>query len=108
MGNEYASQRLKNLNGEYTFSYKWAVSSETNLNGFSCEITPYIGGYVLQASYPDEFRGWTPELQRWSTGGNTVSDAELTIKITCNGEFTSLTINLEDVTLTRFCGIEGN
>ncbi|KAH7173267.1 uncharacterized protein B0J16DRAFT_188410 [Fusarium flagelliforme] len=108
MGEGYLSQSLDNLNGEYMFSYRWAVFSVENMNGFSCEITPYIGGSVLQGSYPYELTGWTPDSQRWSTGGNTVSDAELTIKIACSGEYDSLTINLEDVTLTRLCGIQGS
>ncbi|CAG7564500.1 unnamed protein product [Fusarium equiseti] len=107
MGEGSLSQSLDNLNGEYMFSYRWAVFSATNLMaGFSCTITPYIGSSVLQASDPYEMTGWTPDSQRWSTGGNTVSDAELTIKITCSGEYDSLTINLEDVTLTRLCGMQ--
>ena len=106
MGNGYLSQSLDNLNGLYKLSYQWAIfSTQGVMAGFSCSITPYIGDNQLSPSYP-ETGGWTPESQRWSTGGNLLSNAELMLKLECFGEYDSLTISLDDVKLTRVCGVE--
>jgi len=106
-GDADVSQSLGNVDGEYMFSYRFAVLSGVNVGaGFGCSIIPSIGGSVLQGSYPDGYSSWTPESQRWSTEGNTVSDAQVKIQIQCSGEYDVLTIGLDDVTLTRICEVE--
>ncbi|KAJ4123168.1 hypothetical protein NW768_009696 [Fusarium equiseti] len=104
-GDNYVSQSLRNLNGEYMFSYRWAASARDGLATRPCSITPSIGGDVLEASYPGA-ESWNTVNLRWDTRGNQISDAELTFKIQCRNEYFTI-INLDDITLTRICGAQG-
>ncbi|WJG34905.1 beta-lactamase/transpeptidase-like protein [Fusarium oxysporum Fo47] len=72
-GNAQLSQTLTNLDGNYRLSYNWAVVSGVNVgSGFSCSITPKVGGDTLPGAYPYKFVGWTPESQTWPSGTDNV------------------------------------
>ncbi|KAF5640458.1 hypothetical protein F52700_3608 [Fusarium sp. NRRL 52700] len=104
-GNAQISQTLTNLDGNYRLSYNWGVFSGVGVgSGFSCRITPKIGDDIILGVYPDGYSGWTSESKTWSTGGNTVAQADLSLTLRCSGEYDQLTINVDDITLTKLCG----
>ncbi|KAG7420136.1 hypothetical protein Forpe1208_v003333 [Fusarium oxysporum f. sp. rapae] len=108
-GSAQISQTLSNLDGTYRLSYNWGVFSGVSvLSGFSCSITPKIGDNTLPSVYPYEFVGWTPESQIWSSGGNVVAQADLSLVLECSGEYDQLTINFDDITFTKLCGPQAN
>ncbi|KAF5723112.1 hypothetical protein FMUND_2154 [Fusarium mundagurra] len=104
VGNAQISQTLTNLDGTYRLTYNWGVFSGVNADGFACSITPKIGDNTLRSVDPDDYTGWTPSSQIWSTAGNVVAEADLSLVLECNGEFGQLTINVDDIKLTKLCG----
>ncbi|RGP67477.1 hypothetical protein FLONG3_8498 [Fusarium longipes] len=104
-GSGSLAQNLPTLDGDYELSYRWKVVHGTNVGGgFSCSIEPKIGDSTLFGAYPYDFDGWNLDTQTWSSGGDAVTGASLSFSVTCSGEYDSLIINLDDVTLTRVCG----
>ncbi|PNP82196.1 hypothetical protein FNYG_04385 [Fusarium nygamai] len=108
VGNAHISQTLTNLDGTYRLAYKWGVFSGVSADGFACSITPKIGDNTLRSVYPDDYIGWTPARQIWSSAGNVVAEADLSLVLECNGEYGQLTINVDDITLTKLCGPQAN
>ncbi|KAF5671947.1 hypothetical protein FDENT_10793 [Fusarium denticulatum] len=104
-GNAQISQSLANLDGNYRLSYSWGVFSGVGVGaGFSCSIIPKIGDDILLGVYPGDYSGWTSESQTWSSGSNAVAQADLSLILQCSGEYDQLTINVDDITLTKLCG----
>ncbi|KAF9769339.1 hypothetical protein IL306_013253 [Fusarium sp. DS 682] len=103
-GSAQIKQTLSNLNGNYRLSYEWGVFSGVGVgSGFSCAITPKVGDAYVPGVNPYEFVGWTPESQTWSSGGETVAQADLSLNLHCSGEYDQLTINIDDITFTKLC-----
>ncbi|KAF5972232.1 hypothetical protein FBULB1_8829 [Fusarium bulbicola] len=106
-GNAQISQTLTNLDGNYRLSYSWGVFSGVGVGvgaGFSCSITPKIGDDILLGVYPGDYSGWASESRTWSSGSSTVAQADLSLILQCSGEYDQLTINVDDITLTKLCG----
>ncbi|KAF4438067.1 hypothetical protein FACUT_5230 [Fusarium acutatum] len=108
-GNAQISQTLTNLDGNYRLSYNWGVFSGVNVGaGFGCSIIPKVGDAALPGVYPDDYTGWTAESQTWGSGSNAVAQADLSLVLQCSGEYDQLTINIDDITLTKLCGPQAN
>ncbi|KAF5665610.1 hypothetical protein FCIRC_10478 [Fusarium circinatum] len=104
-GSAQISQTLSNLDGNYRLSYSWGVFSGVGVGaGFGCSITPKIGDDILLGVYPDGYSGWASESKTWSSGSSAVAQADLSLILQCSGEYDQLTINVDDITLTKLCG----
>ncbi|KAF4448442.1 hypothetical protein F53441_8165 [Fusarium austroafricanum] len=104
-GQANVAQTLSNLDGNYKLSYRYTLASAVNVfAGFSCTIQPQIGGVSLPSADLADYSGWTLETQTWPSGSQPVAQAELLLSLSCSGEYEQLTINLDDITLTRVCG----
>ncbi|KAF4502897.1 hypothetical protein FAGAP_855 [Fusarium agapanthi] len=104
-GSAQISQTLTNLDGNYRLSYRWGVFSGVSVGaGFSCSISPKIGDDILSGVYPGDYSGWTPASRTWSSGSNAVAQADLSLILQCSEEYDQLTINVDDITLTKLCG----
>ncbi|KAI8711212.1 hypothetical protein NCS52_01497000 [Fusarium sp. LHS14.1] len=103
-GSATFAQTLNNLDGNYRLTYFYRAAWWVNGgSGFSCTVQPKVGEQSLPTTNPYEIGPWMSDSQTWSSGGEIVTEAELSFAITCFGEFDQLAIAFDDVTFTQVC-----
>lgn len=90
----------------YRLDYYFNLQTAINGRGFSCQVTPIIGGQTLSSSAtltdsgPYGFRlssqYFTPQDQDES--------ATLTISVQCQGSYNTIIVGVDDFSLIRTCG----
>ncbi|KAF5637795.1 hypothetical protein F52700_4497 [Fusarium sp. NRRL 52700] len=97
-------QTLTNLYGDYEFSYYYQVAVARSLPGSSCDVQVKIGGDTHVPDNIDLVVGdWKSGSVSWSTGGETVRQADVELAIICRGDYDRIQINLDSFAFTRLC-----
>ncbi|KAJ4317357.1 hypothetical protein N0V84_007414 [Fusarium piperis] len=102
------TQSLTNVPaGSYKLTYEAAIGAILNARGVSCVVTPSINGQSLSGPGGPTFTdsgpfGWPQGTAYWNPSSH-VDQADLTITVTCNGNFISASILVENASLTRVC-----
>ncbi|KAL4731546.1 hypothetical protein ACLX1H_000517 [Fusarium chlamydosporum] len=93
----------RGLVGSYELSYRYAIPSGESIEaGFSCSIQFRIGNDDYPAISPDQLIGWTESSGYiWNSATDTSGLPFVAFNIECSGEYDSLTLNFDDITLTR-------
>ncbi|CAG7560575.1 unnamed protein product [Fusarium equiseti] len=99
------SQTLRNIKaGEYKLSYRWRLSwAEGGWDGLGCRIKPQVGNTYLNsalASVPRDTFDYATET--WSAVQD-FNEVNLAFEVACNGEYESITLHFDDITLTSVC-----
>ncbi|KAJ4003215.1 hypothetical protein NW752_011608 [Fusarium irregulare] len=98
------TQTLRNVpEGEYKLSYRWRLTDVQDVGlSFECEIRPMIGSTQLPKVHPNQpIDVFVEEIHTWSTPEEDQVDLEFTV--TCTGDFGTILMNLDDITLTKVC-----
>ncbi|KAF5019236.1 hypothetical protein F66182_8777 [Fusarium sp. NRRL 66182] len=103
------SQTLRNVGPQrYVLDYYINMQTAINGRGFTCRATPSINGQELTSSQllsENGPFGFRRSAVFWNTPSATETLAEtlLVITVECTGDFDTVVIGLDDVTLTRQC-----
>ncbi|KAJ4256279.1 hypothetical protein NW762_009359 [Fusarium torreyae] len=105
------SQTLRNV-GPQNYKLEYYISMNTAIDGrdFTCSATPSINGESLEQSPSvgdNGPYGFRQSVAYWSTPSaiENVDETELVITVTCTGDYDTVIITVDDVTLTRQCGV---
>ncbi|KAG7409596.1 hypothetical protein DER46DRAFT_614839 [Fusarium sp. MPI-SDFR-AT-0072] len=99
----YVRQSLQNLNGDYEFSYYYRVVSVSPGADYVCNIELKVGDTSIFGPMYDNVDGWKSGSVDWSSGGETIAQADVQLGLTCVGEFVRIEVNIDTLAFTRVC-----